>query len=42
MAECTKGNDVVLFTVHGGAHVWPHPEAPVDATAEILDFFDDH
>ncbi len=40
--SCTKGNDVVLFTVHGGAHVWPQPDAPVDATAEILDFFDDH
>ncbi len=39
---CTKGNDVVLFTIHGGPHVWPGAAAPVDATTEILEFFDAH
>jgi polyhydroxybutyrate depolymerase len=39
---CTKGNDVVLFTIAGGPHVWPGADAPVDATLAILDFFDAH
>ncbi len=39
---CTKGNGVVLFTIHGGAHVWPQPDSPLDATPAILDFFDAH
>jgi polyhydroxybutyrate depolymerase len=44
---CARGTEVELWTVHGGAHVWPAdgrpgPAGAVDATDLALDFFDDH
>jgi poly(3-hydroxybutyrate) depolymerase len=32
----------VLYTIHGGPHVWPNTDPPLVATKKILDFFDDH
>jgi polyhydroxybutyrate depolymerase len=44
---CARGADVELWTVHGGAHVWPTtgaggPAGAIDATDLALAFFDAH
>ena len=37
---CTNGADVVLCTIDGGGHAWPHDD--LDATASIWQFFAAH
>jgi len=49
---CDEGVDVVLHTIEGGGHTWPGSDivigdpslttATIDATALILDWFEDH
>jgi polyhydroxybutyrate depolymerase len=52
-ADCTHNADTTLYRIEGGGHTWPGGPAAaeqvlgvttqdIDATATILDFFDDH
>jgi polyhydroxybutyrate depolymerase len=50
-ARCTDHRDVALFRIEGGGHTWPGglavaslgpTTASINATTEILDFFDAH
>jgi polyhydroxybutyrate depolymerase len=43
---CEAGTTVQLWTIHGWGHDWPRAQAPdqpgtIDATAVVLDFFDE-
>ncbi|HMK09484.1 MAG TPA: hypothetical protein VK449_10685, partial [Anaerolineales bacterium] len=45
---CDQGSEVILYTIDGGGHTWPgaNPlpgaQNPIDATATMWGFFQDH